>query len=86
VWEQSIILEHHSSITFIRRQRGDVPIVEEYIAGSGMVKACYHPKDRGFATSTGAKQAEEFAIINLQAQSLNRGDIIKLLGDICQLD
>jgi hypothetical protein len=86
VREKCIGLEHHVDRPLIRRHAGHVLAVDQYPAGARRLETPEHAQERRLAATRCAEQAEDLALVDLEADVVNRLEIAERLRDPLDLD
>ena len=84
VREQRILLEHRVDLPLMGRNVIDPHTVKGNITGSGRSKPADDPQRRGLATAAGAKQCEEFKIVDVKIDVIENQLVVKRHAEIPQ--
>ena len=74
VREQRIALEHHAEVALLRRQRGDVPPVEQHRTLAWRDEAGHRHQDRRLPRSGRAEQRQELPLPHFQRHVIDRDE------------
>src|SRR5580692_8866709 len=85
VREQRVRLKHHVDRPLIRWHAGHILAVDEYLPRARRFESAQHAQQRGFAATRGAQQAEYFALVDFQADIVDRLEIAEGFGDALDL-
>ena len=86
VGEQGVLLKDGIDLPLMGRNVINPHAVEEHIAGGGLLKAADDTKCRGLATPGGAKQREEFLVIDIKVDVVQNDVVVKFHEAIRQAD
>ena len=70
---EGVVLEDHRDVAGLRREVGDVPLVDVDRAVVDILQAGEHPQAGGLAATGGADQDEELPVADLQVELVDRG-------------
>jgi hypothetical protein len=85
VRKQRVGLEHHVHGPLVRRHARHVLAVDQNAAGTRCFEAAEHAQQRGLAAAGRSQQAENLALIDLQADVIDRLEIAERFGDAFDL-
>ena len=71
VGKKRIGLKHHTNIALVRLQTDDLFAVNANIANGRSLKSGDHAKHSGLAAAGGAKQRDEFALVDVETEILD---------------
>jgi hypothetical protein len=86
VRKQRIRLEHHVDRPLVRRNARHVRAIDPDAAAGGFLETGEHAQQRGLAAARAAEQAEQFLLIDLQRNVVDRDEVAELLGDALDVD
>ncbi len=81
VGKQGIGLENDTAMSLSRERIGDVPAIQNKCARSRGFESCDQPKQRGLAATAGTENADEFALIDIERNFLERGDVPEIFRE-----
>ncbi len=79
--EQRIALKHHVDRTPVRRHPREIDAVEQDATGIRPLEPGDQTQQRGLAAARGAEQREEFAVVNVEGELVERDEVAEPLGD-----
>jgi hypothetical protein len=82
VREQRIGLEHHVDRPLVGRHAGQILPSSMISPACRLLETGEHAQQRGLAAAGGAEQGEELAVIDIQRQIVDGGEIAEALGDV----
>ena len=86
VGEQGVFLKDRIDGPLVGRDRIHPHAVEQHIARGGRLKTTDDAQGGGLAASTGAKQREEFLIIDIQVDVIKHDLVVESHGTVVQAD
>ena len=86
VGEDGVVLEDHANVALVGGNIVDPLFAKVKIAALDGVKTGDHPQKRGFAAAGGAKKGKEFALLNVQRNAVQRGEIAVALYGVLNND
>ena len=79
--KQRVALEHHVDRPPVGRHAGKVRAVEQDAALVRRLEAGEQAQQRGLAAAGGTEQREELALVDVERQAVDRGEVAEALGD-----
>ena len=73
---KGIVLEHHCHIPVLGRGLGNIPSVQEQMAGGDVFKPRNHPQGGGLSAAGGAYQNDQLTVTHIQVEIENSLDLI----------
>ena len=86
VREERVGLEHHVGRPLVGRDAGHVLPVDLDPARGRRLEAREHPQQRRLAAARAAEQAEELALVDVEADIVDGGEVAELLADLLDAD
>ena len=90
MWKQRVILKDRIDRTVVSGDALHRPATNENMAGCRLLKAGDQTQGRRLAAATRTQQCEKFAILDLDADVINRADIasarLEFLDDVLQFN
>ena len=86
VREEGVGLEHHGDVAVGGRQVGDVALADVDAAGCRQLQSGDHPERRRLAATGGAEEGDEVALLDGEADLLDRHGLAEGLGDLVEAD
>src|SRR5215210_400905 len=84
--KERVRLEDGVDVTLVCGQPADLVVAEVDAALGGLLEAADHAQRRRLAAAGRAEQGEEAAALHLQAQVVDRDDVVEPLGDVDEPD
>lgn len=84
--EQGVILEDEPDVALLNRDVIDPDAANEDIAFIGLFESGDHPQYGGLSAAARTEEADEFTVLNIEADILDGGDIAEPFGHITNLD
>ena len=81
-----IVLEHHRAVTILRFKLIDNAIPDHKFTTGDLFKTCHHTQERGFTTTRGPHDHDEFAIFNVEGNAMDNSNVTITLADIFKLN
>ena len=86
VGENRVVLEHHADVPLVGGHVVDPLVTKVEVTALDGVEAGDHPQQRGFAAAGGAEEREEFALLNVQRNAVQRGKVAVALHGVLDND
>ena len=84
--KQRVGLEHHVDRALVGRNARHVLPVQHDAALGRILKPGEHAQQRGLAAAGCAEQGEEFALVDVERQIIDGGEVAENLGDVLDGD
>ncbi len=81
---QGVALEHHGDAAFDRRQFVHAYAANLQLAFADVFQARDRAQQRGLAAARGADKHDKLAVVDLQIDAVQRGDIAKAFLDVLE--
>src|SRR6185369_3645793 len=86
VRKERVVLEHHAYVAAVGRDAARAAAPNQDVAGVDLLVARDQPERRGLSASTGPEQRHELALLDLQREPVDRGDLSEALDDVRELE
>jgi hypothetical protein len=83
--EQRQRLEHHAGRPAVGRDVVDAPASQQDVAGRGLFQPGQHAQQRRLARSGGPHDGEELALVDVEIDAVDGGEVAEVLGQRSEL-